>query len=123
MQTKIKSILAILLIFVTVTSCGDYLDLQPEDGIVREEFWKTKEDVRNFAVIGIYSSLLKRPPARQTPTDGTDYNISEYLFMYGEIRADMISPAGNTTPDQRDITTSNILSSNDLTSWAHFIEL
>ncbi len=119
MQTKIKSILAILLIFVTVTSCSDYLDLQPEDGIVREEFWKTKEDVQ-AAVIGIYSSLLKRPPAAQTPTDGTDYNISEYLFMYGEIRADMISPAGNTTPDQRDITTSNILSSNDLTSWAAF---
>lgn len=119
MQTKIKSILAILLIFVTVTSCSDYLDLQPEDGIIREEFWKTKEDVQ-AAVIGIYSSLLKRPPAAQVPTNGTDYNISEYLFMFGEIRADMISPAGNTTPDQRDITTSNILSSNDLTSWAAF---
>lgn len=119
MQTKIKSILAILLIFVTITSCSDYLDLRPEDGIIREEFWKTKEDVQ-AAVIGIYSSLLKRPPAAQVPTSGTDYNISEYLFMYGEIRADMISPAGNTTPDQRDITTSNILSSNDLTSWAAF---
>ncbi|MEL1253105.1 RagB/SusD family nutrient uptake outer membrane protein [Flavobacterium sp. DGU38] len=119
MRTKIKSILAILLIFVTVTSCDDYLDLRPEDGIVREEFWQTKEDIQ-AAVIGIYSSLLKRPPAGQTPTDGTDYNISEYLFMYGEIRADMISPATNTTPDQRDITTSNILSSNDLTSWSAF---
>lgn len=119
MQTKIKSILATLLIFVTITSCDNYLDLRPEDGIVREEFWKTKEDVQ-AAVIGIYSSLLKRPPLAQTPTNGTDYNISEYLFMYGEIRADMISPAGNTTPDQRDLTTSNILPSNDLTSWAAF---
>ncbi|MEP7095076.1 MAG: RagB/SusD family nutrient uptake outer membrane protein, partial [Flavobacterium sp.] len=119
MRTKIKSILAILLIFVTVTSCDDYLDLRPEDGIVREEFWKTKEDIQ-AAVIGIYSSLLKRPPAAQIPTGGTDYNISEYLFMYGEIRADMISPGGNITTDQRDITTSNILSSNDLTSWAAF---
>ncbi|MDR7209453.1 RagB/SusD family nutrient uptake outer membrane protein [Flavobacterium piscis] len=119
MRTKIKSTLAILLIFVTATSCDDYLDLRPEDGIVREEFWKTKEDIQ-AAVIGIYSSLLKRPPAAQIPTNGTDYNISEYLFMYGEIRADMISPAGNVTLDQRDITTSNILSSNDLTSWAAF---
>ena len=119
MQTKIKSILAILLIFVTATSCDDYLDLRPEDGIVREEFWKTKEDIQ-AAVIGIYSSLLKRPPAAQIPTGGTDYNISEYLFMFGEIRGDMIAPGGNITADQRDITTSNILSSNDLTSWAAF---
>ncbi|WP_163408529.1 RagB/SusD family nutrient uptake outer membrane protein [Flavobacterium ajazii] len=119
MQTKIKTILAILLIFITATSCDDYLDLRPEDGIVREEFWKTKEDIQ-AAVIGIYSSLLKRPPAAQIPTGGTDYNISEYLFMFGEIRGDMIAPGGNITADQRDITTSNILSSNDLTSWAAF---
>lgn len=119
MRTKIKSTIAILLIFVTATSCDNYLDLKPEDGIVREEFWQTKEDIQ-AAVIGIYSSLLKRPPAGQTPTDITDYNISEYLFMYGEIRGDMISPSINTTPDQRDITTSNILSSNDLTSWSAF---
>lgn len=119
MRTKIKAILAILLIIVSTISCDSYLDLRPQDGIVREEFWKTKEDVQ-AAVIGIYSSLLKRPPAAQIPVGGTDYNISEYLFMYGEIRADMISPAGFVTPDQRDITTSNILSSNDLTSWAAF---
>ncbi|CAD0001252.1 RagB/SusD family nutrient uptake outer membrane protein [Flavobacterium chungangense] len=119
MRTTIKSTIAILLIFVTATSCDNYLDLKPEDGIVREEFWKTKEDIQ-AAVIGIYSSLLKRPPGAQIPTGGTDYNISEYLFMYGEIRADMITPGGNITEEQRDITTSNILSSNDLTSWSAF---
>ena len=119
MKTKINAIIAILLIFVTTTSCNDYLDLRPEDGIVREEFWKTKEDVQ-AAVIGIYSSLLKSPPVVKVPTGGTDYTISEYLFMFGEFRADMVAPGGNVTPDQRDITTFNILSSNDLTSWAAF---
>lgn len=119
MRTKINAILAILLIFVTTVSCDNYLDLRPQDGIVREEFWKTKEDIR-AAVIGIYSALLKSPPVIRVPTGGTEYNISEYLFMYGEFRADMVSPGGFTTTDQRDITTSNILSSNDLTSWAAF---
>lgn len=119
MRTKIKAILAILLIIVSTISCDSYLDLQPQDGIVRDEFWKTKEDVQ-AAVIGIYSSLLKKPPAAQVPLGGIDYNISEYLFMYGEIRGDMISPGGNVTVDQRDITTTNILSSNDLTSWSAF---
>ncbi len=119
MRTKINAVLAILLIFVATVSCDNYLDLRPQDGIVREEFWKTKEDVR-AAVIGIYSSLLKSPPVVRVPTGGTEYNISEYLFMFGEFRADMVSPGGNITTDQRDITTSNILSSNDLTSWAAF---
>lgn len=119
MQTKIKAILAFLLIVISVVSCDSYLDLRPEDGIVREEFWKTKEDIQ-AAVMGTYSSLLKRPPGAQVPTDGTDYNISEYLFMFGELRADMIFPGGNITQEQRDITTSNILPSNDLTSWSAF---
>lgn len=119
MRTKINAILAILLIFVTTVSCDNYLDLRPQDGIVREEFWKTKEDIR-AAVIGIYSSLLKSPPVIRVPTGGTEYTITEYLFMFGEFRADMVTPGGFITTDQRDITTSNILSSNDLTSWAAF---
>ncbi len=117
MRTKINALLTILLIFVTTVSCNDYLDLRPEDGIVRDEFWKTKEDIQ-AAVVGIYSSLLKSPPVVKVPTGGTDYTLSETLFMFGEFRADMVSPGGFVTPDQRDITTSNILSSNDLTSWA-----
>lgn len=119
MRTKINAVLAILLTFVATVSCDNYLDLRPQDGIVRDEFWKTKEDVR-AAVIGIYSSLLKSPPVIKVPTGGTEYNISEYLFMFGEFRADMVVPGGFITTDQRDITTSNILSSNDLTSWAAF---
>jgi tetratricopeptide (TPR) repeat protein len=119
MQTKIKSIIAILLIFVTTISCDNYLDLQPEDGIVRAEFWRTKEDVQS-AIVGIYSSLLKSPPGAKVPSGGTDFTISEYLFMFGEIRGDMVVPGPNVTPDQRDISNSNILSSNDLTSWHAF---
>ncbi|AOW09933.1 RagB/SusD family nutrient uptake outer membrane protein [Flavobacterium gilvum] len=119
MQTKIKSILAILLIFATTISCDNYLDLRPEDGIVRAEFWRTKEDVQS-AVIGIYSSLLKSPPKALIPTGGTDYTISEYLFMFGEMRGDMVIPGPNVTADQRDISNSNILPSNDLTSWHAF---
>ncbi|MDR7370193.1 RagB/SusD family nutrient uptake outer membrane protein [Flavobacterium aquidurense] len=117
MRTKINAIIATLLIFVTTVSCDNYLDLRPQDGIVRQEFWKTKEDIQ-AAVIGIYSSLLTSPPGTNLPTGMTNYTVSEYLFMYGELRGDMISPAGFVTTDQRDITTSNIIPSNNLTSWA-----
>nr|WP_315151786.1 RagB/SusD family nutrient uptake outer membrane protein [uncultured Flavobacterium sp.] len=113
MQTKIKTILAIFIIFISVTSCDDYLDLRPQDGIIREEFWKTKEDIQ-AAVIGVYSSLLNSPPGV------SDLPMSQYLFMYGELRGDMIAAGPNVTEDQRDIMNSNIMASNSLTNWAIF---
>jgi hypothetical protein len=113
MQTKIKTIIAIFIVFVTAVSCDDYLDLKPQDGIVREEFWKTKEDVQ-AAVAGIYSSLLKPPPGV------SDLTLTEYLFMYGELRGDMIAPGQNVEANQRDIMNSNITASNSLTNWDAF---
>ncbi|GGA65326.1 membrane protein [Flavobacterium palustre] len=113
MQTKIRTILAIFIIFVSASSCDSYLDLRPQDGIIREEFWKTKEDIQ-AAVIGIYSSMLNSPPGVN------DFPLSQYLFMYGELRGDMIAPGGNVTEDQRDIMNSNIIASNELTDWSIF---
>ncbi|MEN9908505.1 MAG: hypothetical protein RLZZ540_1654 [Bacteroidota bacterium] len=114
MQTKIKTILAIFILFVSASSCDNYLDLRPQDGIVRDEFWKTKEDIQ-AAVVGIYSSLLSSPPGVSD-----NFTMSQYLFMYGELRGDMIAPGANVTEDERDIMNSNIIASNDLTSWAAF---
>lgn len=104
-----------LLLFVAVLalSCDSYLDLRPEDGTIREEFWKTKEDVK-AAVTGIYAAFLKTPPTESGPS------IPEYIFMYGELRGGMISPANNTTNDQIDVITTNILPSNGITTWAAF---
>ena len=53
-----------LLVLITGgISCKKWLELKPQDGIVREEFWKTKEQV-DAAVTGIYASMLG-------PTDGS----------------------------------------------------
>ncbi len=112
MQTKIKTILAIFILFATATSCDDYLDLKPQDGIIREEFWETKEDIQ-AAVGGIYSSLLK-------PIDGKGLTLTEYLFMYGELRGDMVAPGLFASDDQRGIMFSNITSSNGITNWDSF---
>ncbi len=37
-------------------SCKKWLDLKPQDGIVGDEFWNTKEQV-DAAVTGVYTSL------------------------------------------------------------------
>ena len=46
----------VLMCLAGVTSCKKWMDLKPQDGIVKDEFWNTKEQV-DAAVIGVYTSL------------------------------------------------------------------
>ncbi|MNK00850.1 SusD family protein [compost metagenome] len=109
MKRVICKVLLLILLF-SVSSCKKWLDLQPQDGIIRNEFWKTKEDVQ-AAVIGCYSSLLGAPGGIK------DRPLADYLFIWGELRADMVSPGPGITIDEQNIMNVNILSSNVLTTW------
>lgn len=115
MRTKIIYIVTIFIAMLNL-SCDSYLDLKPENGTIREEFWKTKEDIR-AAVIGIYSAMLTTPPSE------SDLRLAEYIFMYGELRGDMVSPGLFMSEDQLDMLTSNILPSNGNTSWSQFYRI
>lgn len=95
------------------TSCNKYLDLQPQDGITKAKFWKTKEDVK-AAVFGAYSSLLGSPPGVN------DRAIPEYIFIWGELRADMIAPTTYASVDESDIVNMNIQSINTWAKWSAF---
>lgn len=113
MKKNLYKYVLVLFIAPLFLSCDDALDLRPQDGIIREDFWKTKEDVQ-AAVIGAYSSLLNSPPGV------SDRPIPEYLFMWGELRGDMVLPTANASRDERDIATMNILPTNPLTNWSAF---
>lgn len=115
MRTKLIYTLTIIIATLNL-SCDSYLDLKPEDGTIREEFWKTKEDVQ-AAVIGIYSAMLNTPPSE------SDLTLAEYTFIYGELRGGMVAPGGFMDEDQLDFLTSNILSSNRLTNWSQFYRI
>ena len=98
------------------TSCKKYLDLKPLDGIVQQEFWKTREDL-TAAVFGCYSSLVGSPP------DVTDRPVPLSIFLWGENRADMVVPTdASTTQEQRDIkdiVNVNIIPTNTLVTWSN----
>lgn len=103
--------ITIAILFVSVfTSCKKWLDLQPQDGITRQEYWKTKEDIQG-ALIGCYSSLLADPTNRDRP-------LSEYLFMWGETRADMVVPGLGISNDELDLINVNTLSTNTVAKWS-----
>ena len=105
---KIKNIRVKVLAFVILlfsTSCDKWLELKPQDGLVREDFWKTKEQLRS-AVIGCYSSLLNQ-------------NLVANLFLWGELRADMIAPTSFAFTDYANFATAEILPTNRLASWSN----
>ena len=108
----------VLLFILPIAGCKKWLDLKPQDGIIKEEFWKTKEQVQ-AAVIGIYSSL-------QEPASGTygrvDYipALSELLFVWGESRADNIANATFTSNDDIDLVNVNIQAANVNANWRPF---
>ncbi|HDR50043.1 MAG TPA: RagB/SusD family nutrient uptake outer membrane protein [Mariniphaga anaerophila] len=100
---KAKYLLLSLTILLQV-SCNNWLDLVPPDGLIRDEYWKTKEDVE---------SLLMSAYEIFAAMDRT-------LFIHGEIRADMVKGDYNQPRDEQLISESNIYPDNDLCNWQDF---
>lgn len=96
-----------------LTSCQKWLDLKPQDGIVGNEFWNTKEQV-DAAVTGIYSSM-------QSSRTG-DRDMVEYLFIWGEGRTDMVTPGFRADQDELDIVNLNMLPQNKFVNWRSFYQ-
>jgi hypothetical protein len=93
---------------VSVVSCKKWLDLQPPDGITGAAYWQTKEQVQ-ASVTGCYASLLGSPTGNRS--------LAELLFLWGELRSDMLATTTFTVPDELDIMNVNILPTNTITDW------
>src|SRR5690348_12730805 len=108
MQMLNKSIFKFFLLLVlasSLASCKKWLDLKPENGIIRQNFWQTKEQVQ-AAVMGCYASLVG------PPSGISDRPLPEYLFLWGELRADLLTPTFGVTSEETDIMNVNILETN-----------
>lgn len=113
---KIYTTLLLTVLLGSFSSCNKWLELKPQDGIVGDEFYKTKEQVQS-AVIGCYSALLVSPPgAGGRP-------LAEDLFMYGELRGDMVAAGAFASIDEVDLINVNVLESSSLTSWNSFYRI
>lgn len=93
---------------LTITSCSDWLDLMPNDGVPLDEFWKTKEDVRSV-LNGAYLSMASSAMVQR-------------LFLYGEWRADMITSGKRTNSNVVSVFNGEISIDNSLLDWASFYE-
>jgi hypothetical protein len=97
--------LAVMLVF-GLPSCSDWLDLKPYDGVVEDDYWRTKEDVHSM-VIGCYSSLLNK-------------NMVSNFFYWGESRADMIAATSASGSALLYITRGEITPDNATVKWDEF---
>lgn len=91
---------------LATTSCSDWLNLMPNDGVPLDEFWKTKEDVRSV-VNGAYLSM-------------TASALVQRLFLYGEWRADMITTGRRTHSSIVSVFNGEISIDNSFLDWASF---
>jgi hypothetical protein len=98
---KIKPVLVCIALATLVTSCQDFLDVEPENSLTQQEFWKTKSDVMSV-VAATYNAAR----------DNT-----EKSFLMGEVRADFITVAAG---DYHDIGLHNISTSNSVANWYNY---
>ena len=93
-------------ILIPLLSCSDWLELVPPNGLVQDEYWKTKEDVE-ATLMGAYQVFNQ---------------MDEKLFLYGEVRGDMITRDKNTPNYINSIIEGNIYPDNELCDWSELYE-
>ncbi len=108
MFKKITIKIPFILLLLSVVSCKKWLDLKPPDGITGAAYWQTKEQVQ-ASVTGCYASLLGSPNGSRS--------LAELLFLWGELRADMLATTTFTLTEEIDIMNVNILPTNGITNW------
>ena len=106
MKRNLKYLIVILVIIPQI-SCNDWLELIPPGGLIRQEFWKTKADV-NSVLMAAYSEFSRMDRA---------------LFLFGELRADMLVGSSNQPLNEQLIMENNIYPDNAFTSWKIFYKV
>jgi hypothetical protein len=100
---KFRNILVTFIVLVLFGSCTNWLNLAPEDGVIRENFWKTKEEVKS-AVTGCYASLLN--------------GSVQQMFLWGELRADMVDNGFGPLNDYTQVMDGEISATNSVVNWS-----
>ena len=106
MRKRLKYLLFVFVFFAQV-SCNNWLELIPPGGLIREEFWKTKADVQ-AVLMSAYGELAA---------------INRELFVFGEVRGDMLRGLYGQPLSERLIMENNIYPDNYLTNWQNFYKV
>lgn len=106
---KLLSSISIILLLLGATSCDAWLNLAPEDGVTREDFWQSKEQVES-AVVGIYCEMMNT-------------ECIDRMFLWGELRADMVIDGTRPNALYTAIRSGEIATDNSVCKWSSFYKV
>jgi len=95
-----KKITLLIVTTLLFSSCSDWLTLEPENELVKKEFWKTQEDVEGI-LFSCYNTLQKN---------------TDNLVLYGEVRSDQMETK-SLPSNARRIREGNIADNNTYAKW------
>jgi len=104
-----KNILNILVFFSFLllgSACSDYLNVKPENQMVKEDFWKKESDVE-AVVRTCYRSMEEK-------------DFMWRVIVWGELRSDNVITNSSSGNDEQLINNVNILSTNGNCNWQSF---
>ena len=97
-----------VLSLLVLPSCGGWLNLEPEDGVIREKYWQTKEEAES-ALMGCYAQLLNS-------------EMMVRYFVWGEMRADQVINTSRANSDIIAIRDGEITAENRYCTFSHFYQ-
>lgn len=95
--------LAIPATVMTMTGCSDYLDRQPLNDVILENYWTQKADVKSV-LYSCYESLESEESIQR-------------MGIWGELRSDNIKAGRNADYDVQEMLKENLLPTNKYTKW------
>ena len=104
-------IIASVCLMMGMSSCSDFLQVEPQNEIILEKFWNEKADVDGI-IFGCYSAMQSD-------------NILMRMMVWGEFRSDNISRGLNLNRDNslESVLKENLTASNGYTTWDQFYDI
>ncbi|MBP5339280.1 MAG: RagB/SusD family nutrient uptake outer membrane protein [Prevotella sp.] len=111
MTTKINRLICAICVICGLSSCSDFLQIEPQEIIVLDKFWNEEADVENM-VAGCYSTMQKEA-------------VVSRMMAWGEFRSD--NTVGGTgienATDLSNVFKENINASNSFAKWGDFYNI
>ncbi|MBM6992491.1 MAG: RagB/SusD family nutrient uptake outer membrane protein [Prevotella sp.] len=103
--------IASVCLLLGISSCSDFLQIEPQNEIILEKFWNEKADVDGI-ILGCYSGMQSD-------------NMMMRMMVWGEFRSDNISRGQNLDKDVslESVLKENLTASNSYTTWDQFYNI
>ena len=108
---KVGMLTAVLFSIVTLSSCSDFLEIEPQNEITADNFWDEKSDIDQI-LMGCYARMASN-------------EVISRMIVWGEFRSDNVEFSGsaNDDLDLQHVLKEAITANNGFTYWKDFYEI